>query len=348
MSTIMAMNVDNWNSLIEGAEAALLGGGALGFDDALRLTEIPGERIGGLVRLADRVRQRFASNSADLCSIVNARSGLCREDCRFCSQSSHYSTGAPVYPMKTPAEILKSAQAAEKAGAHRFCIVTSGDALSDRDFDAVLAALGQIAEKTGLKRCASLGRLTPDRARALKDAGLGRYHHNIETAPSFFPDMCTTHSYEDKLETIAHLREAGIEVCVGGILGLGESPGQRIEFAFELRGLNPDSVPVNFLSPRPGTPLAARKPVSAMEAAKYLAIFRLIMPGMSIRLAGGRLETFDGQAALPFNAGVNALLIGDLLTMPGPSSKSDIALLTCLGFDVDRVPSPSGRESGEG
>lgn len=313
----------------------MLEGAAIGFDDALRLTEIPEQQIGGLVRVADRVRRRFASYHADLCSIVNARSGLCGEDCSFCSQSRHYHSEAPVYPMKRAEEILKAATAAEDAGAHRFCIVTSGDALGERDFGKVLEALGLIREKTGLKRCASIGRLSADRAIELKQAGLDRYHHNIETSRSFFPSVCTTHTYEEKLETIAHLKEAGIEACVGGIINLGESARQRIEFACEIKELEPDSVPVNFLSPRPGTPLAGRKPVSALEAAKYLAIFRLIMPRLSIRLAGGRLDTFGANAALPFNAGANALLIGDLLTMAGPDAKSDIALLTCLGFDVD-------------
>lgn len=330
----MEKAVDNWEPLVEAAGDTVLAGGALTFDDALRLAGLPGEHIGGLVRLANRVRRHFAGDKADLCSIVNARSGICPEDCRFCVQSSRYQTESPVYPMKTTGEILKAARLAEAAGAHRFCIVTSGGALDNRDFDAVLATLGHIGEETGLKRCASIGWLDRERAERLKAAGLDRYHHNIETARGFFGSVCTTHSYDDKLRTIAHLKEAGIETCVGGILNLGESPAQRIEFAFEIRDLEPDSIPVNFLIPREGTPLGDRNPITAEEAARYLAIFRLIMPRADLRLAGGRLETFGDKPALPFDAGVNALLIGDLLTTTGPDARSDITLLGCLGFDV--------------
>lgn len=330
----MKTAVDNWKPLLAFIGETVLAGGALAFEDALRLTGLPIEHTGGLARLANQVRQRFAGEKVDLCSIVNARSGSCAEDCRFCAQSSRYLTESPVYPMKNSGEILGAARQAEAGGAHRFCIVTSGGALDDRDFAAVLATLRRIGEETGLKRCASIGWLDQERAERLKAAGLDRYHHNIETARGFFGSVCTTHSYDDKLRTISYLKEAGIETCVGGILNLGESPAQRIEFAFEIRDLEPDSIPVNFLIPREGTPLGDRNPISAEEAARYLAIFRLIMPRADIRLAGGRLETFGDKPALPFDAGVNALLIGDLLTSRGPDAKSDITLLGCLGFDV--------------
>lgn len=326
--------VDNWNALLLQTEEKIVAGGAIGFSEALRLTGIPDDQAGELMRLAGRIRRRFAREKADLCSIINARSGVCPEDCRFCSQSSHFKTDAPIYPMKSAQEIVDAARKAEDAGAHRFCIVTSGDALSDRDFDTASEAVSRIRDETGLKRCASLGWLDPPRARQLLEAGLNRYHHNVETARGFFPEVCGTHRYDDKLATISHLKSAGVETCIGGILNLGESPRQRIELAFEIRDLEPDSVPVNFLIPRAGTPLGDRKPISAAEAAKYLAIFRLVMPRAFIRLAGGRLETFGDSPALPFDSGVNALLIGDLLTTSGPDARSDITLLKCLGFDV--------------
>lgn len=330
----MAELVDSWTPLLRGIEEKLAGGSETGFDEALRLTEIPERRVGELVRLAQRMRRRFAGDQADLCSIINARSGICPEDCRFCTQSSHYQTGAPVYPMKPPADILESAMRAEAAGAHRFCVVTSGDTLSDRDFESVLDALALIGRETGLRRCASTGFLDRKRALLLKQAGLHRYHHNVETARSYFPQVCSTHTYDDKVETIRNLKDAGIETCVGGILNMGESPRQRVEFAFELKELGPDSVPVNFLVPRAGTPLGSRSPMPAPEAAVYLAIFRLVMPRTSLRLAGGRLETFGDKAAFPFDAGVNALLIGDLLTTAGPDPGADVALMNCLGFDL--------------
>ena len=330
----MAKTVDNWTALLEGMEERLLAGGALSLADAKQLMELPDEHLPGLLSAADRIREYFTSDQADLCSIINARSGKCREDCKFCVQSNHYRTDSPVYPLKPAGEIIHAAQRAEQAGAHRFCIVTSGEALGGQDFQTVLDVIGLIAAETGLKRCASLGRLTGERVERLREAGLNRYHHNVETARSYFPSVCTTHTYEDKLKTILLLKEAGIETCVGGILNLGESPGQRLELAFELKELEPDSVPVNFLVPQPGTPLAGRKPIPALEAARCLAIFRLVMPQTHIRLAGGRVETFGDKPGLPFQSGANALLIGSLLTMPGPDVKSDITLLTCLGFDV--------------
>ncbi len=331
----MAVEVDSWDRLLGSVKETALKGGSLDFDQALKLTGLPAGRTGGLLRIADGVRRRFASRSADLCSIVNARSGMCAEDCGFCAQSRLHAAAAAVYPMKSVSEILEAARKAEAAGAHRFCIVTSGGALSSTDFETVLAAVDRIGQATCLKRCASTGRLSAGRAALLRQAGLNRYHHNIETAASFFGRVCSTHSYQDKLETIAHLKEAGIETCVGGILNLGENPAQRIEFAFQLRQIEPDSVPINFLIPVPGTPLGGRKLMAAAEAARYLAIFRLIMPRTQIRVAGGRMQTFSDRAALPFKAGANAVLIGDLLTTSGPSAEDDIALLKQLGFDTD-------------
>jgi len=306
----------------------------LSFEQALALTEIPDNSIDELAAIANSVRSEFSAEKIDLCSIINARSGKCSEDCKFCTQSAHNKTEPPVYPMKTADEIVRAAKRAQDAGAHRFCIVTSGAGLSDKDFKIALEAIAKIKKETALFRCASLGKLTKERAQLLKEAGLNRYHHNLETARSFFAEICTTHSYDEKIQTIKYLQEAGIEVCSGGILNLGESPTQRIELAFELKELDPVSVPINFLNPRPNTPLANRKKISANEAAKYLAIFRLILPKAYIRLAGGRAETFAGNMELPFKAGVNALLIGDLLTTKGPQACKDINLLKSMGFSV--------------
>lgn len=330
----METTVDNWLTTLERIEEGVLAGGALAFDDALKLTRLPEDLTGDLARAADRVRRRFAREQVDLCSIISARSGICPEDCSFCTQSSRYRTDSPVYPMKSIAALLEAARKAEADGAHRFCLVTSGDTLGERDFETALEAVGRIREETSLKRCASLGWLTVERAAALKEAGLDRYHHNVETARSFFPEVCTTHSYAEKLKTIDYLRESGIEACVGGILNLGESARQRIEFIFELKALKPESLPVNFLIPREGTPLAGRRPIAAAEAVRFLAILRLALPHAFIRLAGGRMETFADKPALPFGAGVNGLLIGDLLTSRGPDARQDITLLKCLGFDT--------------
>lgn len=321
-------------SFLEEIEKTVIGGDSITREQAEQLARIPDEMIDELAAVALRVRRHFCRDKVDLCSIINARSGRCGEDCKFCAQSTRHSAGAPVYPMKSVDEIVATAKQTETNGAHRFCIVTSGEALDAADFAVVLEAVSRIKAETGLKRCASVGRLTAERARELKEAGLNRYHHNVETARGFFPAICSTHTYEDKLETITHLKDTAIETCVGGILNIGESPDQRLEFAFEIRGLQPDSVPLNFLNPRSGTPLAGRPPLAAREAAKFLAIFRLILPRASIRLAGGRRETFKDQPGLPFASGVNALLVGDLLTTDGPPVESDLSLLDSLGFDL--------------
>ncbi len=326
--------VNDWPSFLQKIEDGVSSGKEISFNDALALTDLPDELIDNLARIANRVRQNFSQNKVDLCSIINARSGQCTEDCKFCTQSAHHKTNPPTYPMKSVTEIVEAAKNAEKAGAKRFCIVTSGGELSDEDFNITLEATNIIAKQTKLSRCASLGKLNKERAAKLKEAGLNRYHHNTETASSFFGDICSTHSHNEKLETIENLQEAGIETCVGGILNMGESPKQRIEFAFELKKINPVSVPINFLNPREGTPLENQKPISALEAAKYLAIFRLILPNTYLRLAGGRIETFGDNQELALKSGVNALLIGDLLTTKGPETQSDLKLLESMKFEL--------------
>ena len=336
MLTIVKTLVNNWKSLLTQAEQHVLNENELSFEQALRLTELPDDLVEDLAKIANKVRRRHSKNKVDLCSIINARSGKCSEDCKFCTQSAHHKTDPLVYPMKTVDDIVESAESAEKNGAHRFCIVTSGPKLSNDDFKTALEATKRIKHETTLKCCASLGQLSEKRARQLKEAGLSRYHHNVETASSFFSEICSTHTYEEKSQTIDHLKEAEIETCVGGILNMGETPEQRIEFAFELKKINPSSIPINFLNPRGGTPLAKRPLISAIKAAKYLAIFRLILPKTYIRLAGGRAETFSDNPELPFASGVNALLIGDLLTTNGPKTCADIELLESLGFDTSK------------
>ena len=306
------------------------------FNEALDLARLHGPpQILALVEWARSVREEQGPQ-VDLCSIVNARSGSCSEDCAFCSQSAHHDTGVATYPMMSTQEILRHAEAAEQAGAHHFCIVTAGKALSDRDFETVLEAVRLIKEKTRLDRCASLGLMTPERAKALREAGLSRFNHNLETARSHFPAIVSTHSFDDRVTTVKALKEAGIEACTGGILNVGETDRQRVELAFELKALEPESVPINFLNPRPGTRLANVKPMDPWEAVKWLAIFRLVLPDTIIRLAGGRVESLGLMQECGFSAGVNGLLIGNYLTTVGPRPEEDLALLRRLELDVSR------------
>lgn len=309
----------------------------ISFQEALELTELhdPGEIL-ALVERANEVRREYRGRSVDLCSIVNAKSGACEEDCAFCAQSAHHDTNVDVYPMKSVEEIVAHAKAAEEAGAHRFCIVTRGRSLPPADFEIALRATERIREETSLKRCASMGLLNDDQARALKQAGLCRYNHNLETARSYYPYICTTHTYEDRIATIKALKRAGIETCVGGILNMGESEQQRIELAFEIKELEIDSVPMNFLNPRQGTPLAGRPILDPLEAVKYIAIYRLIMPESIIRLAGGRPETLGDLQELGIKAGADGLLIGNYLTTIGVEPSKDLAMLCALGLDASR------------
>ena len=264
----------------------------ISFDEALALGEISDrEEIMSLVERAWEVRSDRFADSTDMCSLVNAKSGGCAEDCGFCAQSRYAEAETPMHAMMTPEQILEHARAAEAAGAHRFCMVTQGQGLSRRDFENVLEGARLVAEHTKLKRCASIGHMSRARARALKDAGVQRVHHNVETAESYYDEVSTTVRYEGRLRTIAAVREAGLETCVGGILNLGESREQRVEMAFQLAEIDPTSVPINLLNPRPGTKFGDRELMDPWEAVKWIAIFRLILPAALFRLCGGGSRT---------------------------------------------------------
>src|SRR5256885_9322710 len=257
--------------------------------EALRLGELEDHtEIAALVERAWSARTERFADSTDMCSLVNAKSGGCAEDCGFCPQSKYADSETPMHAMMDPEQILEHAKAAEAAGAHRFCMVTQGQGLSKRDFDRILEGARLVAEQTNLKRCASIGHMSVARAKALKDAGIQRVHHNVETAESYYPEVSSTVRYEGRLRTIDAVKEAGLETCVGGILNLGESREQRVQMAFQLAGIDPTSVPINLLNPRPGTKFGDRDPIDPWEAVKWIAIFRLILPEALFRLCGGR------------------------------------------------------------
>src|SRR5215468_8097932 len=266
----------------------------IGFEEALELGALADhDQIGALVERAWEVRRDRFGDSTDMCSLVNAKSGGCAEDCGFYAQSD-----TPMHAMMEPEQMLEHAKAAEAAGAHRFCMVTQGQGLSKRDFAKVLEGARLVAEHTNLKRCASIGHMSAERARQLKDAGIQRVHHNVESARSYYPEVSTTVRYEGRLRTIGAVKEAGLETCVGGILNLGETPRQQVEMAFELSELNPTSVPINLLNPRTGTKFGERETMDPWEAVKWIAIFRLIIPDALFRLCGGRVENLQDLAPL--------------------------------------------------
>jgi biotin synthase len=308
-------------------------------EEAIRLGEIEDHaEIEALVERAWQARVERFSDSTDMCSLVNSKSGGCAEDCGFCAQSRFADAETPMHAMMEPEQVLEHARAAEAAGAHRFCMVTQGQGLSKRDFAKYLEGVRLVSRNTNLKRCASVGHLSADRARQLREAGIQRVHHNVETAQSYYDEVTTTVRYEGRIRTIAAVREAGLETCVGGILNLGESRPQRVEMAFELAALNPTSVPINMLNPRPGTKFGDRDFMDPWEAVKWVAIFRLILPEALFRLCGGRVENLGELQPLAVKAGLNGVMMGNFLTTLGSTPESDREMFTDLGLNVARQP----------
>jgi len=306
-------------------------------EEALALGEISEHaEIEALVERAWQARQEHFGDSTDLCSLVNAKSGGCAEDCGFCAQSRFAEAETPMHAMMEPEQMLEHARAAEAAGAHRFCMVTQGQGLSKRDFEKVLEGAKLVAEHTNLKRCASVGHMSVARAKQLREAGIQRVHHNVETAESYYPEVSSTVRYEGRLRTIDAVREAGLETCVGGILNLGESREQRVEMAFQLASINPTSVPINLLNPRPGTKFGDRDYMDPWEAVKWVAIFRLILPEALFRLCGGRVENLGELQPLAVKAGLNGVMMGNFLTTLGSTPDEDRAMFTDLGLNIAR------------
>ncbi len=261
-----------------------------------------------------------------LCTISNARSGRCSEDCSFCAQSSHYQTEAPVYGLKSVKELVKEASDAKEAGAQRFSIVTSGRGISGKDIDE-LAKRVEAVKKVGINVCASLGIIERTALEELKAAGLSRYHHNLEACEEFFSSICSTHTYSERIRTIRAAQEAGLSVCAGGIIGLGETRSHRTALALELAGLKVDSIPVNILVPIKGTPLFGLPPLPVHGILRSIAVMRLANPSAAIRIAGGRDSILKDFQANAFLAGADAMLIGGYLTVRGRPVEDDIRLV---------------------
>lgn len=291
--------------------------------EKLRIRPLLNLPLTKLVSLADSVRQKEAGSKLELCSIMNAKSGICSEDCRFCAQSLHHRTAVSRYPLKKRSEILKAARRAKEIGAERFDIVTSGNSLAKSELESILEAITEIKETLGIKMCASLGKLNEESLALLKEAGITRYHHNIETSHSYFPKIVTTHSFQERISTIKAAKRVGLQVCSGGIIGMGESWDDRIDMAITLKELGVDSVPLNILVPIKGTPLEAKKTLSCIDAIRTIAIFRIILRDKIIKLAAGRESLMKDFQGLAFMAGANGMLIGGYLTLKGRDIEED-------------------------
>ncbi|MDU2066084.1 MAG: biotin synthase BioB [Sporomusaceae bacterium] len=311
----------------------VLSGQSISPEEALSLTEIAAIDVPLLAAYANKIRDHFAGNSVELCGVINARSGQCSEDCKFCSQSVYYETNSPVYELLDKEEIVAKALEIATHGAKRTSLVTSGKGMeNDPDFPALVTLLKETGRATGLAVCANLGTLGENEAKALKTAGIRRYAHNIETSERFYPSICTTHPYTERIATIKAAKAAGLELCTGGIIGLGESWEDRIAMAFTLKELDVDSVPLNILNPIPGTALADQAPLAPLEILQTFALFRFILPDKVIRPAGGReVNLRDLQGALLIG-GANGLIIGNYLTFTGRNTSMDLQLVTDAGL----------------
>ncbi|GIX07926.1 MAG: biotin synthase [Candidatus Poribacteria bacterium] len=326
---------DDAIALIEKVARNVLDGGAIEFEEALRLIELEDpEAILFLMAWANRIRRRFRGDQVHLCSIVNAKSGGCPEDCIFCAQSVHYQTGIKTYPFLDREAILQAAQRAKENKAQALGIVAAWRGLKEgRLLDEVCQRIRELSESGTVRADASLGILeSPTVAKRLKEAGLVAYNHNLETARSYFPKICSTHTYEDRVRTIRYLKEAGLKVCSGGIIGMGESRQQRVELAFELRELDVDFVPLNFLHPIPGTPLENAHDLTPMECLKTIAVFRLVLPDKEILVAGGREHNLRDLQAMMFYAGASATMVGHYLTTTGRAAEDDLRMIEDLGL----------------
>ena len=282
---------------------------------------------------ADEIRRRFCANRFDICTIINAKSGSCSENCRFCAQSAYNHTCAASYPLLSKEEIVSQARIDHEQGVLRYSIVTSGKRLSDEEVDAMCETVREIKEKVGILVCVSFGLLKEQQFRKLKEAGVTRVHNNLETSRRNFPNICTTHRFDDKVQAIRAAQSAGLSVCSGGIMGLGETTEDRIDMALTLRELGILSVPVNMLNPIPGTPLENNERLTKEEMQRIVAVYRFILPKASIRLAGRRgLLPDKGKSC--FTSGANAAISGDMLTTAGITTKTDMALLKELGYEV--------------
>ena len=316
-----------------------LQGRGITIDEANMLINPEYNCLDELIQASNALTRRHFVNQISMCAIYAAKVGLCSGDCAFCAQSAHHNCDIASIEVDglDENEIVTNAKELWKAGVSRYSLVTSGEFLTDSEFDRILLIFQRLSRETEISLCASLGGLTLDRAVRLKSAGVSRYHHNIETSRSYYPQICSTHSYEDKINTLNIARRAGMEICCGGIIGMGEAPEQRVEMAFALKELDVDCIPVNILNPIHGTRLAYQEPLSAGEILRTIAVFRLILPDKVLKFAGGREKALGNKEYSGYIAGINSLIVGNYLTTPGKSVDQEICNLKIAGYEVVRI-----------
>lgn len=306
----------------------IIGGYSITKEEVMELVDAELEE---LCKAADEIRKFFCGDGFDICTIINGKSGRCSENCKFCAQSSFYDTKVESYPLLGTKTCLEEAKYNDAKGVLRYAVVTSGKALNDEEIEQLCETYTVIDKETNMKLCASLGLLNEEQYSRLKEAGVTRIHNNLETSRRNFPNICTTHTYDEKLLSIKAAQKAGLHVCSGGLMGLGESMEDRIDMAFELKALDIHSVPINMLSPISGTPYGDRDPLTVEQMRRIVAIYRFILPDASIRLAGGR-GLLEDKGRRCFQSGANAVISGDLLTTSGMTIDADMEMIRGLGF----------------
>ena len=312
--------------MLDGLRRSISALNALSIEDAAYLATLKGSELFRFFSLACEIREKFRGKKVDLCAIINAKSGACSEDCSYCAQSSRSYADVPVYPLMKEGQVLEKACEARDAGVKRFCIVTGGRKVGTKELHEIAAMIGRV-RKLGLLPCATLGLLDKDELSFLRDSGLERYHHNLETSEKFFRVICSTHTYSDKIKTIRAAQSVGLSVCSGGIFGLGEAWQDRTEMAFALKELNVDSAPINFLIPIKGTPMEGVSPRGPLEALKIISLYRCILPDKEVRVCGGRRQVLGEFNSMVFMAGADSLLTGNYLTTTGTTYEDDLRLI---------------------
>jgi biotin synthase len=303
-------------------------------EDAAKLFELPDEYIPELAFAANQITREFNGIKVDVEQLNNIKKNACSEDCSFCGQSAFFDTGIESYQLPTPEEVVTRAQKAKDECAESYCLVAAWREPSHRDFDKVCHIIEQINDKVGISVECSLGFLTQQQARKLKELHVKRYNHNLETAKSKFAEICTTHTYEDRMKTLRIAREAGLELCTGGIIGLGETAKQRLEFVLELAAIYPEEVTINILVPVPGTPLELQTPLEKSEIVRMFSVIRFLLPESVIKISGGRESNLDDSGEELLQSGANGIITAGYLTMGGNEAEEDIKMIKKIGLEA--------------
>jgi biotin synthase len=306
----------------------------LSTEDASKLFDTPDENLKDLAKAANEITRGFNGNKVDIEELNNIKKNACSEDCSFCGQSAFFDTGIETYQLPTPQEVVQKAQNAKNDGAESYCLVAAWREPSPRDFEKVCEIISQINQKVGISVECSLGFLTTEQAKKLKELKVKRYNHNLETAKSKFSEICTTHTYDDRLKTLRIAREAGLELCTGGIIGLGETRKQRLELTLELAKIFPEEVTINILVPIPGTPLELQTPLPNSEIVRMFSVIRFLLPESVIKISGGRETNLSDEGEELLQSGANGIITSGYLTMNGNSAEKDISMIKKIGLEA--------------